>query len=418
MVNSINSRHFSQGEKLWSFFLPFSFLLAQYGYGFGNPMLTYCFIFALFCVVGYRKFPTFNPLSIYTLWYVAVLIGTVLIFGHVADRPYLMHLIQILVSGFGVTIVAKHLDKDALYVCWKILGLIVCVVVAYQFFQIFVLNQYVKPIRLMPVSSEALKLNENWTDSSHRPLAFFTEPSMVVAFLTPVLLFAQQKKELLVAIIVSVAILLTGSTSGVIALAIMWGLSIFSYKLSKTTKIFIITLSIAAVVAFLNLSIFRDSLDKILYELSGDSSNMNTRVLRGWMIYSVLDTRSQIFGISDHDLSSFIYGNASEFTWQTGYEDNFYLNAAQLLFIRTGLAGAVLYVWMLIRLWRSTNKIVKPYLVFVIVSMFFENYFFINGMFVMQYVVLLSYLEKFESKKVVKVKSRNRVQKQYVQEIH
>lgn len=127
--------------------------------------------------------------------------------------------------------------------------------------------------------------------------------------------------------------------------------------------------------------------------MSGESSNMNTRMLRGWFIYAVLDTRSQLLGISDYDIASFIYGNASEFTWQTGYEDNFYLNTAQRIFIQTGAVGAVLYVWMLIRLWKSTDKIVHPYLAFVIVSMFFGSEFYISGLFVMQFIVLLAYLK-------------------------
>ena len=54
----------------------------------------------------------------------------------------------------------------------------------------------VLPIRLLPVRSEDLALQENWITPSDRPVAFFTEPAMVIAFLTPVLLFAQQKKRI------------------------------------------------------------------------------------------------------------------------------------------------------------------------------------------------------------------------------
>lgn len=393
MGNSINSRKFSSGETLWSFFLPFSFLFVQYGYGFGNPMITYCFLFAAYCVVSYQGFPVFKPLSIYTIWYVAVLLGTVVFYGHVVNRPYIMHLMQIIVCGYCVAVIAKHLDIDALYKCWKVLGLITCLFVAFQFFEIYVLHQQVTPIRLLPVSEEAIRLNKNWSESQSRPLAFFTEPSMVVSFLAPVLLFAQQKKEIIVSVVVSVAILLSGSTSGIVALAIMWGLSIFSYKLSRTSKFFIVLLSIVAVFAFINLPYFRDSLDKINYEMSGDSSNMAVRMLRGWWIYAVLDTRSQLLGINDYDIASFVYGNAPEFTWQNDYEDNFYLNTAQRILIQTGLVGAVLYVWMLIKLWMATNKTIKPYLAFVIVSMFFGSEFFISGLFVMQFIVLLAYLK-------------------------
>lgn len=393
MLDSINTRTYSREESLWSFCLPFAFLLVQYGYGLGNIMLTYCILFSGYCVFSYKEFPVFKPLSVYTLWYVAVLLGTVFIFGHPANIPYWFKLIQILISGYCVAIIAKHLDKDALYRCWKILGLIVCAAVAFQFFQTFVLHQSVRPIRLLPVRAQELKLNENWTTSQERPVAFFTEPAMVVAFLTPVLLFAQQKKEWLTAVVVSLAILLSGSTSGIIVLAIMWGVSLFTYNLSKSSKVFVILLIVAAGIGFLNSPFFSNSLEKLTFEVSGDSSNMAVRVLRGWWVYSVFDTRSQLLGISDYDISSFVYRNAREFTWMIGYEDNFYLNTAQRILIQTGIVGAVIYIWMLVKLWMKTEKVVKPYLLVVVVSMFFASNFYVNGLFVMQFVVLLAYLQ-------------------------
>ena len=415
MKNSINSRTYKADEKKWSFFLPFAFLLSQYGYGLGGMMITYFILFAGYCVFKYSEFPVFKPLSIYTLWYVAVLLGTVLIYGHAANIPYVYHLIQILIVGYAVTIIAKHVDKDSLYRCWKVLGLIVCLVVLYQFVQIFVFGHSVLPIRLLPVRSQELALNENWTTPSDRPVAFFTEPAMVIAFLTPVLLFAQQKKEFSVAIIVSIAILLTGSTSGVVALLIMWGYYIVSIKLSRTVKIIMFLLFIAAIFAYFTLDIFSSSVEKINHELSGNSGNMDTRMLRGWWIYAVLDWRFQLFGISDYDIASFVYGNASEFTWQTGYEETFYLNTAQRILIQTGAVGAVLYIWMLVKLWTSTNKAVKPYLLYVIVSIFFASNFYINGLFGLQYVVLLSYLTKFEEGRDTKVIIKR---SNYVQKVH
>lgn len=408
MKSSINSRKYTSAESLWSLFLPVAFMLVQYGYGLGNVMLTYCILFSGYCVAKYSELPTFRPLTVYTLWYVAVLLATVLIFGHVADRPYFMKLIQIVISGFCVAIIAKHLDKEALYKSWKILGLIVCAVVAYQFFQIFVLHHSVLPIRLLPVRSDELIRNENWTQLSDRPVAFFSEPAVVVSFLTPVLFFAQQKKEHLISIFVSLAILLSGSTSGVIALVIMWGVSLMGFKLSKTSRLLLILFFFVAVYLFLNLSFFQDSIEKILYEVSGESGNADVRVLRGYWIFATLDTRSQLFGISDYDITSYVYKYASEFTWQVGYENNFYLNTAHRILIQTGLFGAVLYVWMLIRLWFSSLKVVRPYLAVVIISMFFASNFYINGLFVMQFVILLAYLDtsKVKSGAVIRTNKR------------
>lgn len=394
-LESLNSRTFSKDETVWSFLLPVSFFFVQYGYGFGTPMLTYCTLFAIYYVIKNSEFPVFRPLSVYTIWYVAVLLSTVIVYNHVLDRPYFMHLIQILASGYCMGIIAKHLDKEALYRCWKVLGLIVCVVVFYQFIQIFFLHRTVLPIRLLSVSSESLMRNGNWTVHSYRPVAFFTEPSMIVSFLVPVMLLAQQKKEWLVLVIISIAILLSGSTSGVVALVVMWGVYIINNRSGFVNKFILAVLFIGAAYAFLNLSFFSGSVEKINYELSGNSSNMNVRMLRGWWIFDCLDIRSKLFGISDYDISSYVYENEKTwvFTHQTVHEDNFYLNTAQRILIQTGLVGAALYVWMLIKLWKSTNSVVKTYLLFVIVSMFFGSEFYISGLFVMQFIVLLAFLK-------------------------
>jgi hypothetical protein len=272
MENTINKKAFSRNESIWSFFLPIAFLLVQYGYGLGNIMLTYCIFFAGYCVLKYSEFQVFRPLSIYTLWYIIILLCTVLVFGHVAGRPFRYRLIQILASGYCVAIIAKHLDKESLYRCWKVIGLLVCAVIVYQFFQIFFLHHSVLPIRLLPVRSEELLRNDNWTTLSNRPVAFFTEPAMVASFLTPVLFFAQQKKDWVLSIIFSVAMLLSGSTTGVITLAILWGVFFVGNRYSVAYRLFLILLMVAAVVAFTNLSYFNDSLEKINFELSGCKS--------------------------------------------------------------------------------------------------------------------------------------------------
>ena len=131
-------------------------------------MITYFILFAGYFVFKNSEFPVFKPLSVYTLWYVAVLLGTVVIYGHAVNIPYVFHLIQILIVGYAVTIIAKHVDKESLYRCWKVLGLIVCLVVFYQFVLIFVWGHSVLPIRLLPVRAQDLAFQENWTTTTCR----------------------------------------------------------------------------------------------------------------------------------------------------------------------------------------------------------------------------------------------------------
>ncbi len=97
-------------------------------------------------------------------------------------------------------------------------------------------------------------------------------------------------------------------------------------------------------------------------------------------------------GIPDIDLTNFALNRATEFV-NAGvfYGAEVYTNAAQKVFLYSGFIGAGVYIWMLIKLYRSLEKGAKPFFWSVIALMFFSSNFYISGLFVMQFVFLLSY---------------------------
>jgi hypothetical protein len=291
-----------------------------------------------------------------------------------------------------VPIIAEHIDKDALYKCWKFLGMLTGIVIVYQFIQITFLHHYAHAINVLPLTSADIEACNNWIADSNRPIAFFTEPAAVVSFLTPLLALAQQKRDLLTSISVSIFILLTASTSGLIVLIIMWSIALSQIKFTFLTYVLVFSFSAVILYLFLATDLFGTSVEKILYETSGESSNMYVRVIMGWNIFFNLDVRSMLMGIPDIDLTNFALNHAPEYVnAMVLWGDNIYTNSAQKVFLFSGFLGASVYIWMLSKLYKTLEKGAKPFFWSVIALMFFSSNFYISGLFVMQFIFLLSY---------------------------
>ncbi len=397
-----------------SFFLPVAFFLFQYGsYGIYGLMYSYLLLCCVFCVFRYQKIPVFKPLLIYTICLVAFTFINSAFVGGIFSRRLIVTIVLYLFCGCSVAIIAKHVDKDALYKCWKFLGILVGIIVVYQFVQLTFLHHSVHAINVLPLTSADIEACVNWTVDHDRPVSFFTEPAAVVSFLTPLLAMAQQKRDYLTSISVSVFILLTASTSGLIVLLIMWSTVLSQIKFSALTYVLVTSCSAVILYLFLATDLFATSVQKVLYETSGDSSNMYVRVIMGWNIFFNLDLRSMLMGIPDIDLTNFALNHASEYVnAMVLWGDDIYTNSAQKVFLFSGFIGAFVYIWMLYKLYKSIEKGAKPFFWTVVVLMFFSSNFYINGLFVMQFIFLLSYRKQERIKmNIIKVQTNHIHQK-------
>lgn len=397
---SLNTKIYARQETVLSFLLPIAFFLFQYGsYGIYGIMYTFLLFCCVYYILRYRHIPIFKPLLAYTICLVTLTFINCTIIGGQLSRRLLVTLILYLFCGCSVSIIAEHIDKDALYKCWKFLGILTGIIVFYQFIQITFFHHSVHAINVLPLTNTDIETTENWISESNRPIAFFTEPAAVVSFLTPLLAMAQQKRDLLTSISVSFFILLTASTSGLIVLLIMWSASLSQIKFSFWTYISVISFAVFILYLFMETNLFSSSVEKILYETSGESSNMYVRVIMGWNIFFNLDIRSMIMGIPDIDLTNYALKNAPEYVNALVlWGDNIYTNSAQKVFLFSGFLGACVYTWMLTKLYKTLEKGAKPFFWTIVALMFFSSNFYINGLFVMQFIFLLSYCNRKRAK--------------------
>ena len=377
-------------------------------------MFTFALLCSFFIVLKYKHFPVFKPLSIYTILLVSlIIINSGLIGGQISLRLFYT-VVLYLFCGYCVSIIARHIDKDALYRSWRFLGILVGIVVLIQYIQITFFGQYVQPINLLPLTKEEILSCENWIEYHERPVAFFTEPAAIVGFLTPLLALALQKRDFITSVIVSISILLTTSTSGLIVLLVLWATFFGDMKFSFWFFIFLILFLGSVLYVFLFTDLLQATAEKLIFEMSGESSNMYTRVIRGWDIFFSSDTRTIIWGIPEIDFTDYAAKHASEFAGidvLTGTSQLF-TNTAQKVCLYSGLFGAVVYVWMLTKLYNSVEKAAKPFFWSVIVLMFFASNFYRSGLFIMQFMVLLSF-EKSPKRKEKLHMERSIIKKLY-----
>lgn len=71
-----------------------------------------------------------------------------------------------------------------------------------------------------------------------------------------------------------------------IVLIIMWPVYLFR-KNNFRTCVLVFFLVAVIVYIFLATDLFRTSVDKVIYETSGESSNMYVRVIMGWNIFLI-----------------------------------------------------------------------------------------------------------------------------------
>lgn len=401
-MGMVNSPAYQYSRKLRlvslvSYALPVLFFLKQYAYGFGNIYLTGAVLLCLLCMmvsrsVVIRMDSSRRALFFFTLFYVGRLALTGVAGTSVVNRAYFMTLLQYLASAFVIIYLIDYLDEDKAYKIWKILCIIVGIAVLYQSFQIYVLGHKVYPITVLPPKVSNV-MTDVWHRANSRPVAFFTEPSCIAAFLMPVLFLAQKRNETALAVFLTIILLLCGSTTALVEIAFLWLVMIISRDIHKQLKILLIVLFLLLVFTVFALPVFNATVDKLLYEVSGESANFASRVTNGWKIFDAYNFPTKILGASNIDLSAYIRNHASlamlASQTRTALGYNYFFNTAQRIGLTSGIVGMAAYAWMLVVFFRSLKKDMRPYFWIMVMELFYAWNFYTSNYFMIQMFTVL-----------------------------
>lgn len=336
---------FKEGLSFLDVFLPLYCILSQYWLGpvtVGNWILG-VYALALIVMSPTKRF-RLDGLLLLFLTYAVISQPLVMIFEGFINKNVANVLLTMscLLVIMGVLWDRIHLEKFTK--CYEVAALIVAVTVLLQSYQAFVLGQQTPPIRILPMASD-----ENWAMTSNRPCSFFSEPQALVSWLAPLLFVEGVNGRYGKMFGVSLVMLLSGSTMGVVVVCFAWVLFIVKGDSSAQVKFLLLIVLVVLAAAYLNLPVFETGRDK-LASSGVEKFSDYLRLQKSIDIYVALPLLNQIFGIGHAMLEPLLSGGYLDLGLsRLVVESGNYMSALFGVFVTYGFVGGVLYWFAILR---------------------------------------------------------------------
>ncbi len=239
------------------------------------------------------------------------------------------------------------IDIEKLFHTYKLVSAISSAAIVVQFFQIFILGQKAYPIYLLPGGYP-----DRWFLQGVRPTGFFPEPQIYATAMLPLLILLLKHTEYLNALLLTLAIMASTSTLGILCAGAIW-LYFLLYSASIKQKIAILSVGGLLLLLFLQTSWFEYALEK----LTGTDYQNNARLTRGWLVYQNLPLVQKIFGIGMNNINYFIESGRMTFHDRISavMTNKGYITSAYQILVYWGALGTVLYLLMIFAYYRNSE---------------------------------------------------------------
>ena len=336
------------------YYLPLFYVLCQY-----NTMTLATFSAALIptaaVVLIYflqeRRISIFRPL----LYLVIFLLIHDLIKAFIV-KPNINAWIERIIYLLMVFTACNNLSEDHLFKAWRFFGIIAMLGILYQTIMIYVVGQSVSMIRILPTAATDYK----YFMLSSRPSSFFLEPAAYSTWIMPLLFLSIKRGKLMLAAAVSLTILLSTSSLGILFALVLWICYILSpdRHLKIAYRVILSICLFGAFIAFTQLEVFQTAFEKIT-NISTDNASNNARLLLGFEVYGTLSIPEKLLGISQSSILSYMlsgkidlqaYGLSEATTWLG------FVNAISNSLILYGVGGCALYLLTFLQILRRIKR--------------------------------------------------------------
>lgn len=214
--------------------------------------------------------------------------------------------------------------------------------------------------------------------------AIFSEPAHISEFLIPYLCYllfgdCNIKKRKTFSIIISVAIVLTLSGTGIVLLGIVWMVYFTILSDKKGTNKYVLGLVgiIAVVVVFFLMQAFEDyntMFGKLFFSSNGslEANKSSFRIYRGWDYVFKMPLVNLLTGVGFVHMETFASRNG---IWSI-FDDNFkmfeWFSGITEVILYFGIIGAIPFVLHIVNLYQNQSKLTKS-LVIVFVALLFTS---------------------------------------------
>lgn len=214
----------------------------------------------------------------------------------------------------------------------------------------------------------------------YRPSSIFIEPAHFSQYVSLALLMElfplNRKKDQLNstyyrAIVITFALMLSGSAIGFFSVLLFWGYWFWKYFIKQGKFIKSYFMSILLIFLGIVMVVRTNVFDKFLYRIStiGDttSSTGSLRILRGYYIFSLGNPINKIFGIGFGNIINYLIKNGIT----TPYDGNLligneYMNSLSYILVASGILGFILFLVFLLQSFvyiDSNSKLILLYLI-------------------------------------------------------
>ena len=278
------------------------------------------------------------------------------------------------------------IEKRCFIQVYYVIGIICSILVIYQFVMGNVFGVPQSAISILPISDEDMHF---WIRDSIRASGVFTEPQAYCSYIIPLLISLLFRKKIISAIFISVALIASTSSQGIILGIIVWSYFIVFSKGNSRKKFFgFLSIVFAIIFAFFVMwsnPIFQPIIDKMLaIEILG----YDIRLTKGFMIYYEMPIMDKVTGIGFGNLSNYLLNGHFDFIWIILTRDELlgYITTMSSVLVNFGIIPFFLYVNIFRENWKSGTPEAKLVLIVIFISSFTQTILF-NAWFVFYWIV-------------------------------
>ena len=391
--------------------IPLYPILAQYALTYGNAGLAILLAVVVATVLVGGIVHVHKKLFL-LLVLIVLQQGVVLVFfdfGY-SNIAFLGNMASMIAMVAALSAVAGNTTPEAVYRAYRIVALTISCILIYQFFVLTVLGQPVGAIAVVPISDE---LTGYWAFDSGRPSAFFTEAQTCSSALLPLVAWGLVKRDVRTAAFVSLGIVLTTSTLGILLVVLLWSYHTLKRRVSRLPVVMVSLTVLILIPSILGSGLGEYAGTKLISIVqnyseygaalgpgfSESTSYTNyLRLLKGPDTFFDLPYIEQLIGIGRYNVDGYIDATGHAFPWATIWQppDSMtnYMSSLFGIPVEFGPIVALIYYAFLAGIYRRGGSVQKS-MVVLLAAQTLASQFFFNGLHVF-YLLLIFACEPFD----------------------
>ena len=370
----------------------------------------------LYCIICNRIIKIKPVVYIYIIYIIldTVLVSTIL--KEVSQTDVTIRMLRVLVLySFFYIFLPEIFDFDYGFKWYTKVVYLVTVLIVFQYFIYYIfridVNILIPGAKINYGSySTSTELMHSWHDNAsigyYRPCSVFLEPSYQAQYCLPWIAMAfvhKVKGKYSVwfrgIIFVSLGIVLTTSSLGIIGCGLIWVYYAFTiikkndnYKISRL--LFFIPIVILLIAFIFTQDVIRQQISgKILSLASDKTSSATLRLFRGLACFTQFGFPYSIFGSGYGNIAEFL----AEYNIKTVYDKGLividYMNGASTLLCGLGVVGVIFYVLLLFSITKNSQKSYRNILILSLIILMTTSSLFDSAI----YFVVATFIQRKEN---------------------